>query len=217
VILELVALGVISAVRPSTSQAAVVALLRAPGASRLLLAFSVAGFTASAVVGIVIVVAFHGAGQSFGHSRVAAVFDVFAGVTALALAVRVRRRRVSPLGRRENGTPRLAARLARPSTAAASVAGVATHVPGLVYLVALNAIAAQDLGAAESASGVLLYNALWFALPLAALALSVVAPGTADAYLERATVWARAREDSLVVVIFAGLGVYLVGKGVVSL
>jgi hypothetical protein len=229
VIIEVLALGVVSALRPATSQAAVVALLRAPGASRLLLAFSIAGMLASTVAGTVIVVAFDGIGSSFGQSDFAAVFDVLAGVAAIAFAAGLKRGRVSAPRRRSdpgssaaanpspNGSSKLVKRLRQPSAATAAAAGVVTHVPGLIYVVALNAIAAEELGAAASAFWVAIYNLLWFSVPLAALALSIVAPGTADAYLSRAAAWARAHQTPLLVGIFGVLGIYLVIKGVVSL
>ena len=62
-----------------------------------------------------------------------------------------------------------------------------------------------------------LYNVLWFAIPIAALTLSIVAPGTATAYLDRATAWARHHREMLLVVIFGGLGIYLVIKGALQL
>jgi hypothetical protein len=221
VIIELFVLGVLSAVRPATSQAAVIALLRAPGAPRLLLAFAFAGFLVSVAVGAVIVVAFDGAGSSFGHSQFAAAFDVLAGVAALAFAAGLKRGRVSAPRRRPRAEPSrtaaLTARLRRPSTATAAVAGIATHIPGLIYLVVLNAIAAEELGPAASIVWVAVYNALWFSIPIGAFALAVVAPGTADAYLERAAAWARAHQEPLLIGIFAALGAYLLVKGLLTL
>ena len=221
VIIQLFVLGVLSAVRPATSQAAVIALLRAPGAPRLLLAFSLAGFMVSVAVGVVIVVAFDGVGSSLGQSEFAAAFDVLAGVAALAFAAGLKRGRVYAPRRRQRDdssrTSKLTARLRSPSMATAAVAGVATHIPGLIYLVVLNSIAAEDRGAAASAVWVAVYNALWFSVPMAAFALAVVAPGTADHYLERATAWARAHQEPLMIAIFGGLGAWLLIKGLVTL
>ena len=44
------------------------------------------------------------------------------------------------------------------------------------------------------------YNALWFAVPFAALALAILRPGRGPEYLERATSWGRQHEQGLVVV-----------------
>ncbi len=97
------------------------------------------------------------------------------------------------------------------------MAGVVTHVPGLIYLVALNAIAAQEPGVVAAAVQLAVYNALWFAVPIAALALSILRPGRAPDYLEHATRWGRQHEQILVVVTLAALGVYLTLKGAIRL
>ena len=97
------------------------------------------------------------------------------------------------------------------------MAGVATHIPGLIYVVALNAIAAEEPGTVSAAVQVAIYNALWFMVPIAALALAILRPGRAPEYLEQATRWGREHEGILVVVTLAGLGVYLTIKGLVRL
>ena len=108
-------------------------------------------------------------------------------------------------------------RLRRPSTATAAAAGIATHVPGLIYLAALNSIAAGEPGPAAAAVQVLIYNLLWFAIPLAAFTLAVRSPATARDYLDRGTAWAQRNQERLLVVLFGGIGVYLVAKGLVHL
>jgi hypothetical protein len=221
--LEVLALGVISGLRPATSQAAVVALLRTPDPRRTLLFFVVAGVTVSTAIGLLCVLAFHGARVNLGGSTFTAVFDLAAGVAALAFAVGYRQGRVSvrrrePRAARSPGTTaRLAQRLREPSVATAAVAGVATHIPGLIYLVALNAIAADAPPPGRAAAEVAIYNALWFTIPIAALALAILRPGRAPDYLDRATSWGRAHEQGLVFATFVLLGAYLTVKGAVRL
>src|SRR3954471_15758009 len=89
--MEVIVLGLISGLRPATSQAAVFALLRSPSAARGLLAFAAAGFVASVLIGLIAVGAMDGAGGVLGHSKFTAAFDVVAGVAALAFAAGVRR------------------------------------------------------------------------------------------------------------------------------
>ena len=89
--LEVLVLGVISGLRPATSQAAVFALLRSPAAARSLLAFSVAGLIASITIGLIVILAFGGAGSVVGRSTFSAVFDLLAGVAALGFAAGVAR------------------------------------------------------------------------------------------------------------------------------
>jgi hypothetical protein len=221
--LEVLALGVISGLRPATSHAAVVALLRTPDPRRTLLFFVVAGFTMSTAIGLLCVLAFHGAQVSLGGSTFTAVFDLVAGVSAIAFAIGYRQGRVSVPRREQRGdrstgtTARLARRLRDPSVATAAVAGVATHIPGLIYLVALNAIAADTPPTATAAAEVAIYNMLWFVVPLAALALAILRPGRAADYLDRATRWGRQHEQGLVSATFALLGTYLTIKGAVRL
>jgi hypothetical protein len=216
---ELLALGVLSALRPATSQAAVVALLRAPDPRRLLLAFTLTGLVVSTAVGTVIVVAFDGAGAAVGRSDFAAVFDLLAGVAAIAFAAGLKQGRVSAPHRAASAKApsRITTRLRHPSMSTAAVAGVATHVPGLIYLVALNTIAAAGFGTVAATFRVAAYNVLWFAIPIVALTLAVFSPGTANVYLGRGAAWARANEQWLLVTSFAVLGAYLVVKGVVAL
>ena len=221
--IEALVLGLISGLRPATSQAAVIALLKTPDPRRTLLFFLIAGFLWSMVVGLVLVLAFHGARVSLGGSTFTALVDLVAGVAALAFAIGYRRGRLS-MPRRErrvrstNGAgTRLAQQLHNPSVATAAVAGVATHIPGLIYVVALNAIAAGEPATVNAAVQVAIYNALWFAVPIAALALAILRPGRAPEYLELATRWGRQHEQILVVVTLGGLGVYLTIKGLVRL
>jgi hypothetical protein len=52
-----------------------------------------------------------------------------------------------------------------PSACVAAGAGVATHIPGLVYPVALNTISSARPGVAAAAAKVAVYDALWFLVP----------------------------------------------------
>jgi hypothetical protein len=49
---------------------------------------------------------------------------------------------------------------------------LATHLPGLFYLVALNSIAGDDPPLDGAVLQVLLYNAIWFSVPVAAFVLA---------------------------------------------
>ena len=143
-----------------------------------------------------------------------------AGVAALGFAAGVQRGRLTrPRPRNGTGgrTSEIAERLRNASPLAAAVAGVATHVPGLLYLIALNAIAAGSPAPLSALAQVAVYNALWFALPVAALILAIRSPQSAAALLDRLTAYAREHQDRLIVVIFGGVGLYLTVKGVAAL
>ncbi|MDA0171473.1 GAP family protein [Solirubrobacter taibaiensis] len=218
--LEVLILGLISAVRPATSQAAVLALLRSATARRSLLTFTLTGFVVSVGIGLVVVIGFGGAQKTAGESTFAAVFDLVAGVAALGFAVGVQRGRLTrPRPRAGQGgrTAAVAERLRNASPWAAALAGVATHVPGLLYLIALNAIAAGSPSTPKALWQVGVYNALWFSLPVAALVLAIRSPAKAGMMLDSLTAFARAHEDRLIVVIFGGVGLYLSIKGIAEL
>src|SRR4051812_1528438 len=122
--IEALILGVISALRPATSQAAVFALLRSPAASRSLLAFTVAGYVVSVAIGLVVVIGLGGARKATGESPFPAVFHLMAGVAALSFAAGVQRGRVTR-PRAASSRPRAPAvseRLLNPSALTAAAA-----------------------------------------------------------------------------------------------
>ena len=64
---------------------------------------------------------------------------------------------------------------------------------------------------------VVVYNALWFSLPIVALVISVFRPTVSRDMLERGTTWVRTHRRTLVVAFCLVLGVYLMGKGILAL
>ena len=78
-------------------------------------------------------------------------------------------------------------------------------------------IASERPGPVSAGVRVALYDALWFLIPLAALALVVLRPGAALVYLEDATAWAQRHERVLLVAGSLVLGAYLVAKGLAAL
>ena len=220
-------LGVLSGLRPATAQAAVLALLRGrPARAACWSTYCVVGFAWCLVVGVVVIMVFDGVGSQFGRHRsdFTAIFDLLAGVAALGFAAGVARgqllQRIQDRRPARNGDSRLlapAAHTVARSTPAA--AGIATHVPGLIYLVVLNAIAAAELGYRDGRSFQLsVYNLLWFAIPdRGARAGADGTRPSIGAALERSGAWATRNRDRVVVALFGGLGLYLVAKGAVAL
>jgi hypothetical protein len=221
--LEALVLGLFSGLRPGTSLAAVLTLLKTPEPRRPLLFFTAAGFASSWATGMLVVAVFHGANVAVGGSTFTAVLDIAFGAAALGFAAGLQRGWVQPTRRgssspRPTGPPsRLRRRLRNPSAGVAAATGVATHLPGLIYLVALNAISSERPGLVDAGVQVAIYDALWFLVPLASLVLVVVRPGAALAYLDAATAWGRRHEDAILVVGSLVLGAYLVAKGTASL
>ena len=94
--LEVLALGLFSALRPGTSLAAVLALLKTPRPQRPLLFFIAAGLAWTWVVGLLVVAVFHGANVALGGWKVTAALDVALGAAALGFAAGVQRGSIQP-------------------------------------------------------------------------------------------------------------------------
>jgi Sap, sulfolipid-1-addressing protein len=221
--LGVLALGLFSGLRPATSLAAVIALLKTPRPRRPLLVFCIAGFASSWLIGMLVVWVFHGANTAFGGSTFTDVLDVAFGAAALTAAVALHQgwsphwHRRQPATSGESTAERIGRNLREPSARVAAAAGVATHIPGLVYLVALNAISSARPGVVDAGAQVAVYDALWFLVPVASLVLVFVRPGAAVRYLEAATAWVRRHDHAVVVGGLLLLGGYLVVKGAVRL
>lgn len=213
---EVIVLALASALRPS-GVAALYALLSASHPRRVLMAYIVAGFTFSVAIGVLVVAAFGGAEINYGGT-VAELIELLAGVAALGFAAGVATGRAEPPSRRDatGAEPAMAVKLRRPSVRTAAVAGVATHLPGLFYLVALNEIVAHS-GVADGIVAVLVFNAIWFGAAIASVVYFMIRPGAAHRGLLRASAWARAHSRGTTIALFTVVGAYLSVSGAVGL
>jgi hypothetical protein len=217
VTLEVIVLAFASALRPA-GVAALYALLSASHPRRVLIAYIVAGFTFSVAIGVLVVVAFGGADVRFGGT-VEDLIELLAGTAALGFAAGVASGRAE-LPSRGNATgpqSAMAVRLRNPSVRTAALAGVATHLPGLFYLVALNEIVAHRNAIADGIVAVLVFNAIWFGAAIASVVLFMVRPGAARKALLRASAWARLHSRGVTIAVFAAVGAYLFVNGAVGL
>ena len=87
-------------------------------------------------------------------------------------------------------------------------------MPGLIYLTALNAIAAGSRGTLSELVQVGIYNVIWFSLAIVALAMSVRRPDTASQLLEQLGRWGRQHHRAIMVGFFGVLGGYLLVVGI---
>ena len=215
--LEALLLGLTTIVRP-TSAAAVYAILCSRRPQRLLVAYLAVGLTFSVGIGVAVVLAFQGHDSSITTTARRAVIDIVLGALALGYAAGVwtgRLRRGAAHHRDEESW--LQRRMHHMTPAVAAMIGILTHLPGIVYLAALNAIVGSAYGPANGVLQVIVYNALWFSLPIVALALSIFRPTVSRDMLERGTTWARKHRRTLVVACSLVLGLYLMGKGILDL
>ncbi|WP_028923836.1 GAP family protein [Pseudonocardia acaciae] len=213
---EALVLALTTVVRPS-SAAAVYAMLSTHRPQRLLVAYILAGLAFSLTIGALAVLALQGHSSSSTATAGRALLNIVIGAAALGYAAgawtgRVHRRAADPAD--ESWMQRRLRHLTPP---VAALAGVLTHLPGLVYLAALNAIIGTASGPVNGILQVLVYNALWFSLAIVALVMSVYRPSVSRDLLERGTAWARRHQRTIVVVFCGVLGLYLVVKGVVDL
>lgn len=205
-----------SAPRPA-GVAALYALLSASHPRRVLAAYVVAGLVFSVAFGVVVVAVFHGAGLRHQDSAVNALIQLIAGVAALGYAAGVGSGRAQLPSRNPSADSRITRHLLHPSVATAAVAGVATHLPGLFYLVALNSIVSHSGSVAVGVAEVLLFNGIWFGAAITSVVIFLVRPGAARQTLERVNVWTRAHARGTTVTVFAVVGTYLAVNGTVNL
>lgn len=214
---EVIALGVICAVRP-TGAAAIYALLCSARPRRSLLVWLVAGFVFSATVGLVIVSLLHDV-RGFARTTTRShVIDMLIGAAALGFAAGVASGRMAwrTPGAEQGPSPWIA-RLRDPSLKILIGAGIATHLPGLLYLAALNAILGGQPRAIQAVVQVLVFNALWYSTGVAALAAFILRPDATRAAIDATRIWLRAHEREVVLVVFFSTGVYFLVTGAVGL
>ena len=162
---------------------------------------------------------FKGADVEYRGTDVESVIEVLAGVAALGYAVGVASGRTQPPSRGDRAADgsRIVRRLRNPSVTTASLAGVATHLPGLFYLVALNAIVAEGRSLIAGVLDVLLFNAIWFGAAIASVVIFLLRPGAARSGLARIDRWAGRHARSITTLVFAAVGSYLAIKGTTGL
>ena len=215
---DAILLAVANAMRPA-GLAAVYALLSAPESRRLLIAYIATGFAWSVAIGILVVGALHGVNVELGTSTASSIVFVLGGGAALALSVAMAtgrlRSETDPDSPSEES--RLVRRLRNPSMALARGAGIATHLPGLFYLLGLNSIAATDPSLSAGAVDTLIFNLIWFSTPVAAFAFSVRRPVATRETLGRLNGWIRRHERAAAATALAVAGAYFAVKGTVNL
>jgi hypothetical protein len=216
--LDVLVLALASAPRPA-GIAALYALLSASSPRRVLLAYLAAGFTFSAAVGVLVVAIFHTAGIDYRGTDVYAAIELIGGLAALgfAIAVGTGRRELPSRDSASREDSKIIRGLRNPTVTTAAVAGVATHVPGLFYIVALNAIIAEGPSFASGVLQVLLFNAIWFAAAIAAVVIFLLRPGVAPRALSRVISWARRHARVTTVLVFGLAGSYLAIRGMTAL
>jgi hypothetical protein len=211
-----------SVIRPM-SVATVYAMLSAARPARLMTAYIVAGFVFSIGTGIVLVILLGSSAGPRAADEVRAVIPLVLGAVSLGFAAGLlagggQGLALNPPGADPgpDSSSWFGRQLADMSTPRAALAGMLTHKPGLFYLAALSAIANSTSSDAHRIFQVVLYNAIWFAMPVAALAFATRRPVELQDFLRRTSerIWRRQRE--IMIAAFGLLGVYLIVRGVLQ-
>jgi Sap, sulfolipid-1-addressing protein len=216
---EVIVLGLVSTVRP-TSLAAVYALLSTESPRRLMIAYVVAGLVFTVAFGVLVIWVFNGINISSGTNRTRGIAEIAGGLLVLAFAFAVKDGRLG--GSHPADAPKARGRFdglleRRLTVRTAIVAGPMTHIPGLFYLVALNVIVASQPTVAGGLAEVLVYNAIWFAIPLGALVTCIVAPDAAREGVGAIQRWTKLHARMIIVVVSFALGAGLVIHGLLTL
>lgn len=215
---EIILLALVTSIRP-TSLAAVYALLAAEAPRRLMLAYVIAGLAFTIAFGLLVVGVLHGISLHTGSDRTKGVAEIIGGAVVLGFALLVHRGRIA--GPRAADAPPVAggmmARLQQHLTLPrAALAGPLTHIPGLFYLVALNVLITHNADAVGAIAEILLYNAIWFALPIVALALCIVRPETAHDLVGTVAEFATAHAREILLAVSTVAGAALVVRGILT-
>ncbi|HEX4189187.1 MAG TPA: GAP family protein [Solirubrobacteraceae bacterium] len=213
--IEIVLLGLASALRPS-SLVAVYALVRERSPARLLAAYVIAGLAFVFAVGVAVVLVCSGIELQAGTHRTRGIAEIAAGILAIGLGVALLAGR-TPRPRPATA-PDASGRLERLrrhefTTRSAAVAGAATHIPGILYLVALELIVSREPDVPSELIQVGGYDLLWFVPPILVLAVCVFDPGTAREGVHRFEQWVGARARTILVAMTLGVGVWLLVDG----
>lgn len=217
--LEVIVLALLSTVRP-TSLAAVYAMLSANNPRRLMTIYNAVGIAFTVGFGLIVIWAFDGIRYDSGSDETMGIAEIAGGVLVVAFATSVVTGRIG--GPRAEDAPEpgnrfkdLLQRRVTPKTAA--IAGPLTHIPGLFYLVALNVIVAHDPQIPNGLIEVLIYNLIWWLLPLGALAICIVEPDVALGIVSAIDDWTKRHTRQIVVAVSYALGIALILRGVITL
>jgi Sap, sulfolipid-1-addressing protein len=231
---QLIPLAVLSAITSPTAMAAVLVILKRPRPVRLLSAYVIGSFITSVLVGIALVAGFAATSLLSPHHRDASpILDISLGLLILmssawlnsersaALRRRAAERRAQRRARKaasRGDTPSRTARvLSRGSTGAVAALGVVMHLPGLLYLAALGAIAHANVSFVHGLVLVVAFNIVMLAPIELPLLGSIVAPQRTEQMVERASAFVRVHTRDGLLGLSVLAGGYLIVSGIVGL
>jgi hypothetical protein len=224
---ELIFLALAAAVYP-TLLAGVILILSGPNPLRMLIAFLAGGMVISVAAGYAIVKGLASSDVvSKSSSSNKPIVDMVVGAVSLLVAwgvwsghIRRRARKRTRPKRDETGkqgssvTTRA---LARGSMTMAFIAGVVLNLPGVWYLDALAGIAKANSSNASALLQILVFNLIMFALVEIPIVAYLVKPQRAGELATNLSEWVHTRSRTIVIVLAAAVGLWLLTKGIVDL
>ena len=217
--IEIILLALASAVRPA-SLVAVYALVRRRPPARLMAAYVAAGLAFTVTVGVAVIFVCSGIELHAGTDRTKAIAEILAGILALGLGVAVLLGRINVGAVTDgHGTGGRGERIEQRkiTTRTAALAGPATHIPGLLYLLALDLIVSQEPDVPGGLLEIGIYNAIWFALPIFVLVICIANPSAACTLMHKVQEWAGAHARTIVLLISFGMGGWLLVEGATTI
>ena len=208
---ELFILALASTFRLS-SLAAVYALVQRDSAPRLLAAYIIGGLAFVFTIGAVVVLALHGVEVQQNTRGFRRVAELIAGGARLVLALFALGGRLPTDAPGERRSSSWARRLdSHVTNRGAAIAGVVTHLPGVFYLVALDLIISWDgKSAARGLRDTAMFDAIWFALPIAVLLAVIFRPEWAREAVDKTRRFAASNAPQLIGAVSALLGLVLI-------
>jgi hypothetical protein len=181
-----------------------------------MVAYIAAGAAFTVSFGLMVILVFHGVGEDADSKPAVAAAEIVGGSIAIALGLLLLTGRIG--GGDTGDAPQTPNRWVallneRVTTRTAAVAGPVTHLPGVFYFVALNLIVSHQVWLHGGLLSLLLYNAVWFCLPIAALAICVVNPTLASDAVGAVDHWARAHSRGILLAVSFGIGTALLVDG----
>jgi hypothetical protein len=224
--LQLLVIALEAALYP-TLLAAVVVFLQQPKPRRLLAIYLAGGLSISILAGCSIVYVLQNSGAADGSSSGPSVAaDLVVGVLALVAAVALQlhadermkaRRQAKKPARSEPGREPWSQRmLAGGSAPLVLLAALVLNLPGAAYLIALKDIAAAGKPAGEAFALILGFNVIMFLLAEIPLAGLVFAPDRTGVLVDRFNAWLSRNGRAIAVTLCAGLGCFLVARGLIN-
>ena len=161
----------------------------------------------------------HGVRLETESSTVNAVIELAGGGAALGFAAGIATGRIrgGTRGEQAKGDSRAVGELRNPTLRVAAAAGVATHLPGLLYLLGLNAIARGDPPLVDGLLAVLVFDVIWLTIPFCALVASIRRPEVVRAAIGRASAWMLSHERAILILVFSVVGAYFTIRGSLDL